>query len=233
MRCGCDSDTDSNRAMPMACETSKTQTLWNAGPFFFPRFSLLVVRNWSWKCLNEAISRCDSCDKKTLRFVCPSCTRDTDGIAAKLLRCGIASEVLRRNMPLRAAKLVNHYAVVFSVFPHFYYAWTLFWEKNPAKPRNWFENAPACYRAPRWPDPEFHEKYRKNTPRPEILDSQNFPRKIPRKHRKNTPKIPKMTVFGIFSVFCGYFLGGPKFRPGGYFFAIFCGNSGSGHLGAL
>ena len=29
----------------------------------------------------------------------PSCTRDTDGIAAKLLRCGIASEVLRRNVP--------------------------------------------------------------------------------------------------------------------------------------
>ena len=33
--------------------------------------------------------------------MCPSCTRDTDGIAAKLLRCGIASEALRRNMPLR------------------------------------------------------------------------------------------------------------------------------------
>ena len=30
----------------------------------------------------------------------PSCTRDADGIAAKLLRCGIASEALRRNMPL-------------------------------------------------------------------------------------------------------------------------------------
>ena len=51
----------------------------------------------------QAISRCDSCDKKTLRFVCPSCTRDTDGIAAKLLRCGIASEALRRNMPLSMA----------------------------------------------------------------------------------------------------------------------------------
>ena len=48
----------------------------------------------------RAISCCDSCDKKMLRFVCPSCTRDTDGIAAKLLRCGIASEALRRNMPL-------------------------------------------------------------------------------------------------------------------------------------
>ena len=35
--------------------------------------------------------------------MCPSCTRDTDGIAAKLLRCGIASEALRRNMPLRGS----------------------------------------------------------------------------------------------------------------------------------
>ena len=33
--------------------------------------------------------------------MCPTCTRDTDGIAAKLLRCRIASEALRRNMPLR------------------------------------------------------------------------------------------------------------------------------------
>ena len=41
---------------------------------------------------------------KTLRFVCPSCTRDTDGIAAKLLRCGIASEALRRNMPLSSVR---------------------------------------------------------------------------------------------------------------------------------
>ena len=49
----------------------------------------------------RAMSRCDSCDKKTLRFVCPSCTRDMEGIAAKLWRCGIASEALRRNMPLR------------------------------------------------------------------------------------------------------------------------------------
>ena len=48
----------------------------------------------------RAISRCDSCDNLTLRFVCPRSTRERDGIAAKLLRCGIASEALRRNMPL-------------------------------------------------------------------------------------------------------------------------------------
>ena len=64
----------------------------------------------------------------------------------------------------------------------------------------------------------------KNTSRPEILDSQN----LPRKYRKNTPKIPKMPVLGIFSVFLGYFLAVPEFRPGGYFFGIFGGNSGVG-----
>ena len=47
VRCGCGSDADSNRAMPTARETSKTQRLRNAGPFFFPHFSLLVIRNWS------------------------------------------------------------------------------------------------------------------------------------------------------------------------------------------
>ena len=44
MRCSCDSDMDSNRAMPTACETPKTQTLRNKVP---------VVRNRSWKCQNK------------------------------------------------------------------------------------------------------------------------------------------------------------------------------------
>ena len=63
------------------------------------------------------------------------------------------------------------------------------------------------------PTRNFHEKYRKNTPRPEILDSQNF--------AQNTLKIPKNAHFGIFSVFLGYFLGVPEFRPGGYFSVFF------------
>ena len=33
------------------------------------------------------------------------------------------------------------------------------------------ENAPTCYRAPRWPDPEFPQKIPIKDPRPEILDS--------------------------------------------------------------
>ena len=83
------------------------------------------------------------------------------------------------------------------------------------------------------PTRNFHEKYRKNTPGPEILDSQNLPPKYPENTEKNTPKIPKMRNFGIFSVFWGYFLGVPEFRAEGYFFGIFRGNSGSGHVGAL
>ena len=31
----------------------KNTNLWNTGPLVFTHFSLLVVRNWSWKCRNE------------------------------------------------------------------------------------------------------------------------------------------------------------------------------------
>ena len=75
--------------------------------FCFPPFSPLT----------RAISRRDACDKKTLRFVCPSCTRDTDGVAAKLLRCGIASEALRRNMPLSWSRHLTHPLI--TTFGHF------------------------------------------------------------------------------------------------------------------
>ena len=55
--------------------------------------------------------------------------------------------------------------------------------------------------------------------------------------RKNTKNGHIWYFGGIFSVFSGYFQGqnsgSPEFRAGGYFFGIFCGNFGSGHLGAL
>ena len=87
------------------------------------------------------------------------------------------------------------------------------------------ENAPTCYRAPKWPDPEFPQKIpKKNTPRPEILDSQNLPPKYP----ENTEKIPQNTknarfwyFFGIFSVFGGIFLGFQNFCPRGIFSVFF------------
>ena len=44
----CNSDTDSDRAIRTARETSTAQTLRNKGPCLSPHFSLLVVRNQSW-----------------------------------------------------------------------------------------------------------------------------------------------------------------------------------------
>ena len=92
-----------------------------------------------------------------------------------------------------------------------------------------FENAPTCYRTPRWPDLEFPRKIPKKYPRAEILDSQNLPPKYPENTDKNTQNAHFGYFFGIFGVNSG----SPEFRPGGYFFGIFRGNSGSGHLGAL
>ena len=78
----------------------KNTNLAKHRPVFLPHFSLLVVRNRSWEFLNEG--------NFTLRFVwrfdaairVPKEHRERDGIAEKLLRRGIASEALRRNMPL-------------------------------------------------------------------------------------------------------------------------------------
>ena len=64
------------------------------------------------------------------------------------------------------------------------------------------------------PTRNFHEKYRKNTPRPEILDSQNLPPKYP----ENTEKIPrkyrKCVFLVFFRYFWGIFLGFQNFGPG-------------------
>ena len=82
------------------------------------------------------------------------------------------------------------------------------------------ENAPTCYRAPKWPDPEFPRKIPKKYPRPEILDSQNLAPKYPentKKYPRNTKKCAFWLFFGIF----GVFLGAPEFRPGGLFSVFF------------
>ena len=67
----------------------------------------------------------------------------------------------------------------------------------------------------------FHEKYRKNTPRAEILE-------YPENTKKNTEQIPKMRIlvfwgyfWGIFGVFWGSILGVRNFGPGVYFFSVF------------
>ena len=58
------------------------------------------------------------------------------------------------------------------------------------------KNAPACYRAPRCPDPEFPPKIPKNY-------SPGRNSGTP----KNTEKIPKMGIFGVFRAFFFVFSG--------------------------
>ena len=86
---------------------------------------------------------------------------------------------------------------------------------------NCVENALTCYRAPRWPDPEFPRKIPKKYPPARNSGLPEFTPKIPKKYRRNTPKIPKMTVFGIFSVFWGIFWGVQNFGLGAIFSVFF------------
>ena len=72
-----------------ACKTSKAKTLPEQRPVCNPHFS------------------CNSNDTERLRFVCPRCPQETDGMLAKLVQCGIASEAPRRNEPLG-----SYYAVI-------------------------------------------------------------------------------------------------------------------------
>ena len=98
-----------------------------------------------------------------------------------------------------------------------------------AEPR--VENAPTCYRAPRWPDLELPRKIQKKYPHPEILDSQNLHPKYAENTKKKTEN-PKNTHFGYVFDILGECIGVPEFRPG-VFLRYFSSNSGSGHLGAL
>ena len=99
-------------------------------------------------------------------------------------------------------------------------------------------NGPVALKTPRpateprnGPTRNFHEKYRKNTPRPEILDSQNLPPKYP----ENTEKIPrkyrKCVFLVFFRYFGGIFLGFQNFGPGGIFLVFFVEIAGRAILG--
>ena len=79
------------------------------------------------------------------------------------------------------------------------------------------EKAPTCYRAPRWPDPEFPQKIpKKYRPLAETLWN---PEKIP----LNAPKLPQNTdICGISGVVVRYFGGifsGPEFWARGRYFS--------------
>ena len=93
------------------------------------------------------------------------------------------------------------------------------------------ENAPTCYKAPRRPDPEFPRKMPKKDPPARNAGLPEFTPKMPRKYRKNTPNWnTKNAHFRYFFGSLGVLSWGSR---NSYFFGIFCGNSGSDHLGAL
>ena len=78
------------------------------------------------------------------------------------------------------------------------------------------KNAPTCYRAPRWPDPEFPRKIPKKYP-----PGRNA---RPRKYPQNIEKLPKTGIFGILGYFrgiLGFNSGSPEFQAGGYLFQYF------------
>ena len=84
------------------------------------------------------------------------------------------------------------------------------------------------------PTRNFHEKYRKNTPRAEILEPQENTQK------KNTPpKYQKYAflyfggIFSVFGVFGGLILGVQNFGPGGIFSVFFVEIPGRAPFGAL
>ena len=93
------------------------------------------------------------------------------------------------------------------------------------------ENAPTCYRAPRGPTRSFYEKYRKipparNSTLPEFTPK--CPENTPPPQKKNQNS--RTAHFRHFLGISGVFLGVPEFRPRGYLFGIFRGNSGRGVL---
>ena len=86
------------------------------------------------------------------------------------------------------------------------------------------ENAPACYRALRWPD-------QKNTPSSRNSGNlENIHRKYQKIYRKNTPKYQNCLFFLLGGGYFGVICRGSRISAWGEFFRYFYGNSGSGHL---
>ena len=88
-------------------------------------------------------------------------------------------------------------------------------------------DGPSGLRTPRlatepWDGPtqNFHEKYRKNTPQPEILDSQNITPKYPENTEKIPPKYQKC-VFLVFFQYFGVFCWGSRISAWGVIFRYF------------
>ena len=99
----------------------------------------------------------------------------------------------------------------------------------PVTPTTNFENAPTCYRNPRWPEQEFPRRIPKKntslpeiprkhtkTSRPEILD----PQQTPRKYQRTSPEIRRRPSL-FFCIFVGIFSAFQNFGAGSVFSAFF------------
>ena len=83
------------------------------------------------------------------------------------------------------------------------------------------QNAPTCYRAPKWPNPEFPRKIPEKYPPARNSGLPEFTPKIARKYRKNDPKIEKMGILVFWGYFFGIFLVFQNFGPRGIFLVFF------------
>ena len=79
------------------------------------------------------------------------------------------------------------------------------------------ENALTCYRAPKWPDPEFPRKIPKKYPPARNSGLPEFTPKIPKKYPQNTKNEHFWYVWGIFGVFSW----GSRISGWGVFFRYF------------
>ena len=83
------------------------------------------------------------------------------------------------------------------------------------------ENARPATEPRNGPDLEFPRKIPKKYPLARNSGLPEFTPKIPRKYRKNTPKTPKMRIFGIFFGIFGVFSWGSRISARGVFFRYF------------
>ena len=94
--------------------------------------------------------------------------------------------------------------------------------KKPWQTETWLENGPTCYRAPKWPDPEFPRKMPKKYPPARHSGLPEFTPKIPRKYQKIPPEYQKCAFLVLFfRYFLGIFLGFQNFGPRGIFLVFF------------
>ena len=94
-------------------------------------------------------------------------------------------------------------------------------QQNCYSPQLTLENAPTCYRAPKWPAPEFPRKIPKKYPPGRNSGLPEFTPKIPGKYRKKYPQNTKNAHFRYFFGISGVFSLDSRISARGVFFRYF------------